>query len=44
MVSDDQGDSQLRRSQPATNLDRASATLNDGSAKKYLDGGDEIEL
>jgi hypothetical protein len=23
---------------------QSSATLNDGSAKKYLDGGDEIEL
>lgn len=39
MVSDDQGNSQ-----PATNLDKTGATLNDGSSKKYLDGGDEIEL
>jgi hypothetical protein len=29
---------------PATNLDKTGATLNDGSSKKYLDGGDEIEL
>jgi hypothetical protein len=29
---------------PATKLDKTGATLNDGSAKKYLDGGDGIEL